>query len=199
MDERTRQLLTLANSDEESSVSFAERLFANQAQADAAFAIYRSKIRDLDEWNNFALWTGFAPFDESGREIKNKILEKNIFCRLSLKGSGKFDWVKIVEIFEAENETVISVKPTFDPTDKDSDRAATSHFFSAVSSNNFCLLKNDESVGFYVIGLGEEQNTNETKNALETIRNVVTATAGSYLGIQKGEWTNFCKNFLDSY
>lgn len=199
MDKKTQQLLKMAESDDESSVSFAERTFEDQPATDAAFAFYKSKILEMDEWNNFSVWTSFTLFDESGKEMRDKNIRENIFCRLSLKGSGKFDWVKVVGIFETASEIVITVKPTFDPTDKDSDRAETSHFFSAASSNNFCLLKDDKSVGFYIIGLQEEQNTSETKSTLETIRNVVTANAGSYLGIQKGEWTNFCKNFLDSY
>lgn len=199
MDVKTKQLLTTANSNEASSISFAERHFATRRESDAAFANYKSRIFDLGEWNAASLLTSFALFDAGGDEIENKIIRENLLVRLSLKGSGKFDWVRVVEIFEAENETVITVKPTFDPTDKDADRAATSHFFSNVSSNNFCLLKEEQKISLYVIGLEEKQNTGETKNALETLRNVVTANAGYYMGIQKSEWTKFCKDFLDSY
>lgn len=199
MNEKTKQLLRQANSDENSSISFAERFFSSREEADAAFAVYTSKIPDLAAWNSSSLLTSFAAFDESGNEIEDAIIRWEIFLRLSLKGSGKFDWVRVVEIFETENETVVTVKPTFDPTDKNADRAATSHFFSAASSNNFCLLKEDKTISFYVIGLEERQNTNETKNALETLRNVVTANAGYYMGIQKSEWTKFCKDFLDLY
>lgn len=199
MTSKTLKLLESANSDDKSSVSFAKRQFPAFKEAQKAFSQYKKKILKPKEWNQNSGMTGFELFDKNGEEIEDRNITKNNLFRLSLKGSGKYDWVKIIEISESETEIVISVKPTHDPTDKDSDKAATSHFFVAESRNNFCLLLESAMVSFYVIGLRETSNTDETKNMLETVRNVITANLGSYLGIQKSEWTTFCKNFLDSY
>ena len=92
---------------------------------------------------------------------------------------------------------VLTVQPTFDPTAKDADKNRTSHFFTSEATNNFCLEKQENKVNIYVIGLSEKPNTQDTGGILETIRNYATANLGHYFGIQEGEWTTFCKNFLE--
>lgn len=116
--------------------------------------------------------------------------------RILLKGSGKYDWVKIISIDEATDEFIITVKPTFDPTADEPDKTVISHFFTDESTNNFCLSRNGGKISFYVIGLNEKQNTSETKNTLETVRNVAV-NAAAYVGIQEGEWEKFCHSFLE--
>jgi hypothetical protein len=51
-------------------------------------------------------------------------------------------------------------------------------------------------VSFYVIGLSEKTNTDETESLVGKARNVAVANIGSYFGIQTGEWKTFCKNLL---
>jgi hypothetical protein len=106
--------------------------------------------------------------------------------------------VKIIEIIHEQDEAIVSVKPSYNPTENQPDKNATSHFFTDDAINNFCLGKNRETVSFYVIGLNEKTNTNETENFIETVRNVAVANVGSYLGIQKSEWKIFCENFLET-
>jgi hypothetical protein len=118
------------------------------------------------------------------------------FIRISLPGSGKNDWVKIVEIHDAADEIVLTVQPSSNPTDKE-DNSTTSHFFTNDSTNNFCLQKNGIKLNFYVIGLGEKSNTEDTSGIVETVRNFATANIGHYLGIQKAQWQNFCDNFVE--
>lgn len=182
-----------------SSVSFAERIFLSPTGAAAAFSSLKENIRDLNLWNQAASLNNFELFDKTGRKCQNELLKKNLFVRMSLKGSGKYDWVKIAKITESENLFIVSVKPIFDPTDINSDKAHTSHFFMAESSNNFCLIHEDKKITFFVIGLNEKQNVSEAKNAFEIVRNVATANIGSYFGIQKAEWKTFCENFLELY
>jgi hypothetical protein len=92
---------------------------------------------------------------------------------------------------------VLTVKPSFDPTEKAADKESTSHFFTNEATNNFCLQRDEKSILFYVIGLHEKTNLGETENALETARNAAVANLGYYLGIQKAEWKTFCRNFLE--
>ena len=200
MKSRIQKLIDSATADDDqSSISSAKRVFSNYRQAQTAFLELKKKIRFVAEWNKISGITSYALFDENGKENNEEIFAKAKFLRLSLTGSGKYDWVKIVEIYESETEFVITVKPTFDPTDKHSDPTVISHFFTSESSNNFCLLQEATAVSFYVIGLNEKQNTTETENMLETVRNLATANIGHYFGIQKTEWEKFCKNLLDSY
>jgi hypothetical protein len=197
MTDRIDHLLAAADQNEsESSVSFDRREFPDADGARSFFSGAKAALADIRKWNEYATLSGFELFgdDGNGREGGN-ILEGD-FIRISLAGSGKDDWVRVIEIYESDSEFIVVVKPTFDPTDKSPDRAATSHFFTSEAVNNFCLAMNGQSVFSYIIGLNEKQNTSETGGVLETVRNVATANLGSYLGIQKGEWTAFCKNLL---
>ncbi len=200
MNGKIQYLLQEANSQDsnENSVSFAKRDFTTLEKAQTAFLRLKEKLLNLDNWSENSGLSSYELFDENGNVRPDKTLAADSFIRIALTGSGKYDWVKVIEIYEAEDEFVIIVNPTFDPTGDNPDKTSTSHFFSAEATNNFCLLQNDKSVDFYVIGINEKQNSGETENTLEIVRNVAVANLGSYLGIQKSVWTKFCENFLSS-
>jgi hypothetical protein len=181
----------------ESSFSSAERNFANANEAARVFSILKTKLQNIEEWNDHGLLSSFRLFDENGNALKNEPLPRGAFIQISLKGSGKYDWVRVTDIYEAADEFIITVKPTFDPTEENPDKSVVSHFFTDEATNNFCVLRKNSAVELCVIGLNEKQNTGETKNALETVRNVAV-NLGTYLGVQKTEWEKFCNDFLES-
>lgn len=198
MSEKIENLLARAElKKSESSISSAEKICAGEAEAARFFLTLKSKLLNVAEWNKNALFSSFELFDENGRALQNDQLSVEIFIRIYMKNSGKFDWVKIVSVADAANEFVITVKPTFDPTAENRAEKSISHFFTDASTNNFCLLKTRRKVALYVIGLNEKTNTGETSGALETIRNVAV-NIGTYLGVQKSEWEKFCHNFIES-
>jgi hypothetical protein len=182
----------------ESSITFASRAFSDSSEAENCFNRLKQKLFQIEKWNAESFLTSFELFDKNGKPSESESAVVGDFIRLSLAGSGKNDWVKIVEITEEPNEAVVTVSPSYNPTENHPDKDATSHFFTSESTNNFCLGRNRETVSFYVIGLDEKTNTKETENLIETIRNVAVANIGSYLGIQTSEWKIFCENFLDS-
>ena len=179
----------------ENSISSADEEFETERDAQKVFDWLKTKILIIDEWNLHALMSSYELFDESGKTAGDKI-EIGKFIRIKIAASGKPDWVRVVDILENENEFIITVKPTFDPTGDTNDKKTISHFFTDESTNNFCIYKKDKTVAFYVIGLNEKANTSETGGALETIRNIAV-NAGTYLGTQKSEWEIFCHHFLE--
>lgn len=181
---------------EKSSVSHHARRFANRAEAEENFSRLKDKLLKIKRWNAESGVTSFALFDRDGNKREDKIAAAEDFIKITLPGSGKADWVKIIEIYEAADETILTVQPSRNPTEKTAGEITTSHFFTADSTNNFCLEKSSDSLNFYVIGLSEKSNTEDTKNLLESIRNYATANVGHYLGIQESEWQTFCENFL---
>ena len=191
-DELLKQAEQIPN---ESSVSFAEKSFESEAKAKEVFTALKTKIVRIDEWNKHSLFSTYALFDENGKQIEHGKFAAGLFIRIALKGSGKYDWIHIENIFETASEFLISVKPCFNPTDAKSDEKTISHFFTDDSTNNFCIFKKGNSVAFYVIGLDEKMNTSETGGAIETVRNIAV-NLGTYLGIQKSEWEKFCHHFL---
>ena len=179
-----------------SSVTDATRVCLNAERARELFSYFREKLRQIEYWNASSTISSFELFDENGDAQPKKIAAIGDFIKITLPGSGKNDWVRITEIHDARNECVITVRPSSDPTDK-WEKTSVSHFFTDDSTNNFCLQKTGEKLKFYIIGLSEKTNTEETSGLIETVRNVAAAHLGRYLGIQKTQWKTFCENFLE--
>lgn len=181
---------------EVSSVTNATRNCSSETEAKNVFQRLIQKLFNIEQWNAESNLSSFALFDENGFAKMEKIAAVGDFIRITLPGSGKNDWVKIVEIHDAADEIVLTVQPSSNPTDKE-DNSTTSHFFTNDSTNNFCLQKKGIELNFYVIGLGEKSNTEDTSGIVETVRNFATANIGHFLGIQKAQWQNFCDNFVE--
>lgn len=180
-----------------SSLAEAARQFTTASEAEANFGRLREKLFHVEKWNSDSGASSFELFDENGNKIKNERAAINNFIKITLPGTGKADWVKIIEIHDAPDEAVVTVQPTYNPIEKNPDKTVISHFFTNDSRNNFCLERDREALNFYVIGLSEMSNTEDTNNIIETARNFATANLGHYLGFQKAEWTIFCRNFLE--
>ena len=193
-------LLTQAKSDteEKTSIANAEREFADATIAAKTFHRLREKLFRIEDWNDESGASSFALFSEKGEPAPGKDAAVNDFLRIKLPGTGKYDWVKIIDVLESSNETILTVQPTFDPTGEATDKSVTSHFFTDESTNNFCLHLDEAKISMYVIGLNEVTNTADAKNLIESARNLATANVGHFLGFQKVEWTTFCRNFLET-
>jgi len=177
-------------------LSSAEKTFADEAEAVKVFSILKAKLSDIDVWNAHSMLSSFEIFDERGQRLEPKKPAVGKFLQISLKGTMKYDWVRVTGIHETAEEFIVTVSPTFDPTDESADKTVISHFFTDESTNNFCLLRRATKVGLYVIGLNEKMNTRETDGTLETVRNAAV-NLGSYLGLQRGEWEKFCHHLME--
>ncbi len=189
--------VTASSEDKMSSVARAERQFATEREAEKCFGELKEKLFRVERWNAHSALSSYELFDETGKSCERETAKVGDFIKITLAGSGKSDWVKIVNIDRSPNETILTVQPSYNPIKSEPDKSVTSHFFTAESTNNFCLERRGATLNFYVIGLDEKSNTKDTNNLIETARNVATANLGHYLGIQKGEWTTFCTHFLE--
>ncbi len=181
---------------EDSSIAKATRVYSTASDAEKAFFFLRKKLFHIEHWNDCSEISSFELFDADGNSQSRKLAVVGDFIKVTLPGSGKDDWVKIIEIAETPDEVVLTVQPSHDPTDEEN-KKTTSHFFKGDSTNNFCLQRKEAKMNFYVIGLNEKANTEETSGVLETVRNLATANIGYLLGIQKTQWETFCRNFLE--
>jgi hypothetical protein len=185
------------DTEEKTSIASAEKAFETELEAEKAFSQFGEKLLYIDRWNTDSGVSSFRLFEPSGEKAADRPAEIGDHICIHLPGTGKNDWVKVVDIREAANEKVLTVQPSFDPTDESADKSVTSHFFTDESTNNFCLQLNNKHVKMYVIGLNEISNTKNTNNLIESARNFATANLGHFLGVQKAEWTTFCNNFLE--
>jgi hypothetical protein len=181
---------------DETSVSSAEREFESELEAERFFQVLKRRFLDLREWNKNAALSSFESYDEHGRRWDDTRIVDGIFLRIDLAGTGKPDWVRIERVQDSPDEVIISAKPTYDPTESPQETGKVSHFFTAAARNNFCIYRDKSKIHIYVIGTHETTNTGHTSGVVETVRNAAVANLGSYLGVQKAEWTKFCESFL---
>jgi hypothetical protein len=198
MSREIERLLELANSTDEpvTSVNSARRTFTSASESSGFFADVCRRLLDIREWDVSSSPSAYALFDRGGTDVSGKKIAEGDFIRINIYGSGKYDWVEVERIYQAPDEMVITVRPTFDPTGDPPDTGRISHFFHAEARNNFCAQLDGRVVSMYVIGLNERQNVSETSGVVESVRNSATANIGYFLGIQKGVWSEFCSNFL---
>lgn len=190
-------LMKAANSstDNDTSVNVAKRTFLKDDDCAAFFEMTKANLLRIEEWNKNSSVTSYDLFDGSGVTDGSGLIDEGKFIRIALYGSGKYDWVRVLAISDELDEFVITVKPSYDPTDG-SERSSISHFFGPEAENNFCVQRIEKTVAFYVIGLNEKQNTRFTDSLIETARNAAVANVGYYSGLQKSVWKDFATNFL---
>lgn len=191
-------LLKAANSSPtgDASVTSARRSFSDEAYAGDFFESVRTRLFQIGEWRRSSSVTDYALFDENGRQIADSPIAVGNFIRINLYGSGKYDWVRATDITDEAGEVILTVKPSYDPTDPAIDRDKTSHFFGPEASNNFCVQLDGSTVTFYVIGLNEKVNSEFVDGLIEAARNTAVANVGYYSGLQKAVWKQFCSKML---
>jgi hypothetical protein len=195
---KTEEILREAGSlpSDECSVNNAERSFDDANDARHYYDGLRRRFTDIEQWNRNSTGADYELFERDGNKAAGGRIRPGLFIKITLHGSGKSDWVLVDNLVISPNELVITVKPTFDPTETPQQQDQVSHFFAAAARNNFCALCDGQKVRVFVIGLHETQNTDQTSGIIETIRNVAVANFGSYLGIQTAVWKAFCERFL---
>ena len=193
------RLLEAANASDENntSVNLAKRQFLEEAGASQFYESVKSDLLNIRQWGRSSSATSYELFDRDGKKAVDGRIEIGNFIRINLYGSGKYDWVEVISVTDESSEFVITVKPSFDPTEDPVDTSRTSHFFGPEARNNFCLQLEGKTVAMYVIGLNENQNTKFAEGLIESARNAAVANVGYYSGLQKAVWKEFCKNFLE--
>ena len=99
----------------ESSITSASRVFLETHDADDFFNTLRPELFRVREWNEKATLTSFELFDEKGDISERQNAVVGDFIRLSMAGTGKNDWVKVIEIIDEAGEAILTIKPSHDP------------------------------------------------------------------------------------
>ena len=127
---KIEELIEAANSSTAGDTSFnvAKRVFDDKAKCDAFFEQTCSNLLSISEWNRNSSAANYKLFDEAGNDIDAEPIDAGRFIRIGLYGSGKYDWVRVLEIIDEADEFVVKVKPSHDPTQDPVDTNSTSHF-----------------------------------------------------------------------
>lgn len=196
---RIEDLIARAESSKnDSSLISSKVVFPDEASAAAGFVEYCRRLLNIEDWEASSTPSSYELFDENATVETGRPIRVGLFIRISVAASGKHDWVRVVSIREDGDEMILTVSPSFNPTERPPRPDVTSHFFGPEATNNFCLQRSGRYVSMYVIGLDEHQNTKHASGVIEAARNVAAAMAGSYLGLQRSLWREFSAKFLAS-
>jgi hypothetical protein len=163
----------------------------------------KQRLLDVNNWHNICgkLSSTFSLTDEKGNEISEQP-RKGFHFKIDIPGPGStsgkgYDWVKVEEIQETVEEdkdcefVLMRVRPTDNPTTDDDNVA---HFFSDVTTSNFVVKREKQSVIAAVYGRNEVPNT-ETENIIDKTRNAVVGV-GALAGFSNPQWKSLTEGVL---
>ena len=124
------------------------------------------------------------------------------YLKIDIPGPGPssgqgFDWVKVEEIEDysdpnAEEEKVgMKLMPCNDPTN---DTKNTAHFFTAVASSSFVIIRDGNVVISFYHGRNEVPNI-KTTSATDNVRNAIVSS-GALASLSEAQWMRLIKAFL---
>ena len=102
---------------DDSSVTSARVVLSDETAAQTAFNEYCRNLTDIRQWKESSTPSSYEAFDGRGEVVSNEPLAVGRFIRIAIAGSGKYDWVRVVSIDRYPDEMILSVSPTFDPTE----------------------------------------------------------------------------------
>lgn len=185
-----------------SSDTIAFREFSDDETARNAFRILRSRLHDVNRWQEYTtkITAKFYLCDASGEEKKGSVVEGDYF-KMDGPGPGSvagkgFDWVvveKVTEIGSADaEETLIRVRPAPNPHTMATD---TAHFFTEEASSSFVVGRKGRQLYAEVHGRNERPNL-DAEHVVDKVRSAVWA-AGAAIFYSKFQWKSLVKGLLD--
>src|SRR5213082_2335718 len=102
----TEELIKAANSaaENDTSLNGSKRTFDSELEAADFFRHASTRIRDIDTWNKCGSASDYALFDEAGKAAGQ--IQNGVFIRIQLAATGKYDWVRVVNVQEDAIEVV---------------------------------------------------------------------------------------------
>jgi hypothetical protein len=171
--------------------------FESDAEALSFFKLASQRLLHVNQWHELAgkATAQFQLRDDEGKAVDREARKGDYFqIDIPAPGSvtgGGYDWVRIEDIVEEENNLVITVRPCSNPQNKDKD---TAHFFSSDSSSSFVVKKEGKKVTAGVYGRNEKPNAG-TEKIIDKIRNTAVAI-GAITGFSKLQWKSLVNGIV---
>jgi hypothetical protein len=163
--------------------------FATTEEATAFFNKVKDRLLHVNGWQQLAgsPSASFQLMDAEGKEV-DRAARKGDYFKIDIpgpeNGSGAgYDWVRIEEVGETENELTLLVRPCPNPFENNEE---ISHFFSPEATSSFKVSREKNTVAAGVYGRNEKPNT-DTEKTIDKIRNA-TVAAGAISGFSKLQW-----------
>lgn len=162
------------------------------------FNILKERLFSVNQWKSYCRegFTDFKLYDAYGNHVE-RFCKIGDFVRIDIPGPGEteakgYDWVQIISIFNEDNESIITCKPSMKPGKRKNFHIA--HFYSEKASSSFRIVKGIDFIESGIYGRNETPNFNAS--FLDILRNMVTAIGGM-MGIAKIQWKRLSDGLLD--
>ncbi len=182
----------------------ARRSFGTEAEARDAFERQKNTLLDVGNWTRLSGFenASFDLCDANGRQV-NRPPQVGDFVRIDIPGPSGHDWVRIEDIRNGPDAASITVRPSYDPTDRPVRRNVTSHFFTSAATNTFMVERSGTTVTSAVRGRNEVANTGSEASSWASRLRSRAVAAGAWgvdlpfnrtTGVQQHQWNVFTEN-----
>ena len=162
----------------------------------------RQRLLNVNGWHELAgtLSAKFQAVDPGGKEVERPV-EKGDYMRINIPGPGnkagdEYDWVRVEEIQEIEDNDMQSigfrVRPTNNPL---SDDDSTAHFYNDSGTSNFIITREGYKITASIIDRNLSPNT-KPDSLIDKIRDAIVG-AGAVAGFSKIQWQTLADGLVE--
>ncbi|RCR70490.1 hypothetical protein [Larkinella punicea] len=171
-----------------------QKNYPGHQTARPAFARAREKVFDVNRWSDVSsLTAGFILHDAAGQPKPTGPPTVGDLIRLELPGPTPVNWVKVIQVVDAETKAGFTARPCADPH-KNENR--TEHFFTDESTSTFRVEWVGNTLTACQIGKNERINNQNPEAGGRAVVNTVIATTG-WLLYQKIQWKTLMDYLLE--
>lgn len=167
--------------------------FSDAKEAENFYVIAKDRLLDINNWNDISHIPSatFCLVDQHNQNL-NRLAQIGDYVRIDIPGPGLpssegYDWVNVENIITEETEhfrqTVLTLRPSSDPTNENPDIA---HFFKNLATSTIVVEQKQNSVSTHYAGRNEIVNTDNAAFT-DNFRNFLVGL-GAKLGASFPQW-----------
>lgn len=167
--------------------------FTDAREAENFYVIAKDRLLEVNNWSDVSdiPSASFCLVDQHNQKL-NRSAQIDDYVRIDIPGPGLpssdgYDWVRVENIISEETDkfrqTVLSLRPSADPTNENGD---TAHFFKNLATSTILVEQNHNQVSARYAGRNEIINTENTAFT-DNLRNFLVGL-GAKLGASFPQW-----------
>lgn len=164
--------------------------FSLETEAREAFLAAKEKLFDVNGWTKIPALANstFHLYDGNGFPLASKRVKVGDYIKILLPGPLPENWVKVIDLKDAEEFAEFTVKPSHDPVTS-GDETVVEHFFHEgarsifkVKKEGLTIIASEEGKNEAINNEGQEAGTRKVLNTM--------VSEGGWVGFQKYQWKN---------
>lgn len=133
------------------------------------YSVAKQRLLDVNNWHGIAggVTARFQLVSTEGEEVQ-RLAQKGDYFKIDIPGPGSkagdgYDWVKVEELTETDNEDVQSIGLRVRPTDNPfSSSDETAHFYSDDATSNFIVTRENNVINAVIVDRNVEPNSDSS-------------------------------------